>query len=84
MITKVNETKTLLKHISCDFKCKLESKNVLQIKKWSKDKFQCECKNQIKHCICKQKKKKKSPDTYTWSPNTYTCVIKKYIKAILI
>ena len=49
MITKVNETKTLLKHISCDFKCKLESKNVLQIKKWGKDKFKCDCKNQIKH-----------------------------------
>ena len=79
MITKVNETKTLLKHISCDFKCKIESKNVLQIKNGIKISFDVSVKIQLNIAYVNKKKKKN-----IWSPNTYTFEIKKYIKAILI
>ena len=59
MITKVNETKTLLKHISCDFKCKLESKNVLQIKNGIKISFDVSVKIKLNIAYVNQKKKKK-------------------------
>ena len=31
MITGINESKTLTKHISCEFKCKFDEQNVIQI-----------------------------------------------------
>ena len=31
MITGINQSKTLTKHISCEFKCRFEGKNVIQI-----------------------------------------------------
>ena len=31
MLTGINESKTLTKHISCEFKCKLMKENVIQI-----------------------------------------------------
>ena len=32
MTAKINEARALVKHISCDFKCKFNSKHVIQIK----------------------------------------------------
>ena len=32
MITGISEGKTLVKHISCDFKCEFDGKNVIQTK----------------------------------------------------
>ena len=31
MITGINQSKTLTKHISCEFECRFEGKNVIQI-----------------------------------------------------
>ena len=31
MITGINESKTLTKHLSCKFKCKFDEKNAIQI-----------------------------------------------------
>ena len=31
MITGINESKTLAKHISCEFKCKFDEQKVIQI-----------------------------------------------------
>ena len=51
-ITKGNEAKTLVKHTSCDCKCKFDSttsnsdhKNGIKNQKWNNGKCQCECKN---------------------------------------
>ena len=43
MITRINETKTLVKHISCDCKCKLNSTTCNWNQKRN-DKFKCKCK----------------------------------------
>ena len=51
MITRINETKTL-KHISCDCKCKFDSRKCNSNQKWNSDKCRCEC---IK-TSCMQKK----------------------------
>ena len=44
MITKINEAKTLVKHISCDCKCKFNSTTCNSNQKWN-NKCQYECKN---------------------------------------
>ena len=51
MITKINEVKTLIKHTSCNCKCKFSSKTCSSNKKWNNDKSQCECK---KYYTCKR------------------------------
>ena len=35
MITRINEAKTLIKHISCDFKCKFDSTTYSSNQKWN-------------------------------------------------
>ena len=42
MITGINESKTLTKHISCKSKCKFD---VNSSQWWNGDKCRCECKN---------------------------------------
>ena len=55
MITNKNEAKAMTKHISCDYKCKFNSKICNQVKKQT-IKHQCECKNDYSWnpstCIC--------------------------------
>ena len=48
MITRIHEAEPLVKHISCDCKCKFNSTTYNSNQKWSKHKCQCECKN-IRH-----------------------------------
>lgn len=64
MITSINESKTLTKQISCDFKSEVEDKKWKSNQKWNKDKCWCECKNSIKH-KCKQ--------DYAYNPPTCAC-----------
>ena len=46
ILTKINDAKTLIKHISCDFKCKLHSATYnSNHQKWNDETRQCECKN---------------------------------------
>ena len=47
------ESKTLVKHKSCECRCELMKENVIQEKKWSDDKSQYECKKPLKHRACK-------------------------------
>ena len=35
MVTKINEAKTMVKHISCDYKCKLDSATLTSNQKWN-------------------------------------------------
>ena len=50
------ESKTLVKHKSCECRCELMEKNAIQEKNWSDDKCQYECKKPLKHraykCTC--------------------------------
>ena len=44
MIAKTYEAKILIKHISCDCKCKFDSKTCNSFQKYNNDEFHCECK----------------------------------------
>ena len=52
MITKINKSKTLTRHISCICKSKFDGRKCNSNQKWKNDKCQCECKN--KKNVCKK------------------------------
>ena len=58
MITKINEERTLTKHISCGCECKFDGTKCNSSQKWSNDK--CRCKKQYlwnpATCSCKNGK----------------------------
>ena len=69
MITKKkNEAKTMVKHISCDCKCKFNSTTCNSNQKWNNETCQCECKHYHKcktdygwcKCVCENGKYLKS------------------------
>ena len=49
MITEINKSKTLTKHISCECRCKFHGKKCNSNQWWDNNKFLCECK---KHHVC--------------------------------
>ena len=49
MITETNESKTLTKYISCEYKCKFDGEICNSNQWWNDDKCKCECK---KHHVC--------------------------------
>ena len=51
MITVINESKTLTKHILSERKCEFGKKNYNSNQWWNNDECQCEC---TKHHICKK------------------------------
>ena len=63
--------KTMTKHISCDCKCKFNSKTCNSNQKWNNKTCQCECKNYHK-----------SKKDYSWNPGTCICENSKYLKSI--
>ena len=70
MITNKNEAKAMTKHISCDCKCKFNSKTCNTKQKWSDKTCKCECKNY------------KCGKDYNWNPSTCVCENNKYLKTI--
>ena len=44
MITEINESKILTKHISCEFECKFDGRKYNSDQWWNNDKCRCECK----------------------------------------
>ena len=44
MIAGIHESKTLAKHISCECKCKFDSRKCNLTQKWNNDKCRWECK----------------------------------------
>ena len=43
MTTWINESKTLAKHVLCDYKCKFDGRKCYSNQKWNNDKCWCEC-----------------------------------------
>ena len=72
MITGINESKTLTKHISCECKCRFNKRKCNSDQWWNNDKCQCECKNRQ---LCEKKS--------CW--NSATCIYKngKYLGSIM-
>ena len=56
IITEINESKTLRKHISCECKWKFDGRKCNSNEKWNNNNCRCECKNLIKHHMCEKKK----------------------------
>ena len=71
LITNKTDAKTVTKHISCDFKCKFNSKKCNSNQKWNNETCQWKCKNYRK---CK--------NYYSWNPTTGICENSKYLKSI--
>ena len=71
MITGINESKTVTKHISCECKCKFNGRKWNSDQWWNKNKYWCQCK---KH-ICKK--------DYTWYPATCSSKNEKYLPSII-
>ena len=68
MITEINESKTLTKHISWKFKHKFDRKNCNSNQWWNNDKCWCECK---KRDVCEK--------NYVWNPAKCNCENEKYL-----
>ena len=71
MITGINESKTLTKHVSCEYKCKFDGRNC-NSDQWNDDKCWCECKK--RHVYEKG---------HVWNPATCNCENGKYLASIM-
>ena len=67
IITRINESKTLTKHISCEFKCRFDGKKCNSDQWWNNDKCRCQCKK--RHVYEKD---------YVWNPAIYNFENGKY------
>ena len=72
MITRINESKTLTKYISCECKCKSDGLRCDSNQLWNNDKCPCECK---KIDVCEK--------DYIWNPATDNCKNRKYLPSIM-
>ena len=72
MITGINESKTLTKHISCECKCKFDGKKRNSDQWWNNDKCRCEWK---KCRVCEK--------YYIWNPATCICENGKYLASVM-
>ena len=71
MITGLNESEALAKHISCKYKCNFGGRKCNSNQRWNNDKCWCECKNRKKYNACKK--------YYIWNPATCSCENGKYL-----
>ena len=51
VITRINESKSLTKHISCEYKCRFDRRKCNSDQRWNNDKCRCECK---KRHVCEK------------------------------
>ena len=72
MITGINESKTLTKHISCECKYRFDGKKCNSDKWSNNDKCQCECK---KRHICEK--------DYIWNPSICNFKNVKYFASVM-
>ena len=73
MITGINESKILTKHISCKCKCKSDGRNGNSYQWWNNDKCPFECKERHE---CEK--------DYVWNPAPCNCKNGKYLASIMI
>ena len=51
MKTRINESRTWAKHLSCECECKFDCKKCNSNQKWNNDKCRCGCKNPKEQCV---------------------------------
>ena len=71
MITGIDESKTLRKYISCEWKCKFYGRNIIQIKSGITINVGASVKIKKKHCVCEK--------DYIWNSVTCSCQNGKYL-----
>ena len=71
MITRIKESNALIRHISCDCKCKVDSTTCKSNQKWYNETRQCKC---INYSKCKK--------YYNWNLSTCNYKNGKYLKSI--
>ena len=72
MITGINESKILTKHISCECKCKFDGRKCNSDQWWNNNKCWCVCKNTM------DVKK-----NYIWNPATCSCENGTYFASVM-
>ena len=72
MITGIDKSKTLTKHISCEWKCKFDGQKSNSHQWWNSNKCRSGCK---KHNICEK--------DYICNPATCSCGNEKYLASIM-
>ena len=72
LITGINESKTLTKHISCECKCKIDGRKCNSDQWWNNDKCRFEG---IKRHECEK--------NYIWNPTAFNCGNGKYLAIII-
>ena len=77
IISGINESKTLTKHITSECECKLDSRKCNPHQKWNKDNCRYECKNPKKHHVCVCEK------CYIWNAAKCRCENGKYLASIV-
>ena len=73
MITGINESKTITKHMSCQCKCKFDGRKC-KSSQWSNNNYKCQCECK-KILVCEKE--------YVWNPSTYICEERKYLASIM-
>ena len=68
MSTVINESKILIKHTSCECKCKFDGRKYNSDQWWNTDKCPCECN---KRHVCEK--------GYIWNPATSSCKNGKFL-----
>ena len=71
MVTKKDEAKAMIEHISCDCKCKFNNTTCGSNQEWNNKTCRCECKN---YCKCKI--------DCSWNPSQYIGETSKCLKSI--
>ena len=75
MIVRINESKTLTKHSSCEYKYKFDVEKCNLNQKWNKDKCLHERKNLTEHNACEK--------DYIWNPAACSCQNGEYVVSII-
>ena len=63
--TGINESKSLVKQVSCDCICKLGGKRCNVKQRWKSDMCWCECKLTMNRHVCRE--------DYAWNPSICAC-----------
>ena len=71
IITGINESKTITKHISCECKCRFDGRKFNSNQWWNNDICRCGCE---KLHVWKK--------DYIWNPATFNCKNRKYLASI--
>ena len=65
MVTGINESKILTKHLSCECKCNFDATKLISNQKWKSEKCWRECKNPKELDACEK--------VYIWNPSIWIC-----------